>query len=105
MIEIETNETQDLCTVNISGRMDATTFQKFQDEVLPLAQKADGPLILDLSGLEYISSMGLRALLIVAKECARKGSSIRLTCVRPEVYSVLHLSGFNTFMEIERHAG
>jgi anti-anti-sigma factor len=105
MIEIEATETQDHCTVNVSGRMDATTFQKFQDAVLPLAQKSVGPLTLDLAGLEYISSMGLRALLIVAKECASKGSSIRLTGVRPEVYSVLHLSGFNTFMEIEHHAG
>lgn len=105
MIEIETKETDDLCTVSVSGRMDATTARMFEDTVLPLLQKPGRPLTLDLAGLDYISSMGLRALLIIAKECSRKGAAMRLTCVRPDVYSILHLSGFNTFMDIERHAG
>ena len=105
MISIEVIKAEEQYTVKLGGRIDAVTSQEFQDAVLPLVQQSTHAPVLDLAGVEYLSSMGLRVLVILAKECAKKGEKLRLIEVRPDVFSILRLSGFNTFLEIECHAG
>ncbi len=103
MISVEVVSVSPAPLARVTGRLDAQTAQEFQDAVLSLVGKADHATRLDFSGVEYVSSMGLRAIAVTAKAAARKGFSLRLSDVRPEVYSILRRCGFDTFMEINRH--
>ena len=104
MISIEITPSGDRPLVKLAGHLDVQSAPEFQDAVLPLAESSPAAPVLDFSGIEYVSSMGLRALAIVAKAAGKKGGSLRLIGVRPEVYSNLRRCGFETFMDIERHA-
>lgn len=78
------------------GRIDATTANAFED-ALNAELKPDSNVTLDFSGLEYISSIGLRVLLKLRKKS--KGS-VRLENVSPAVMSILNITGFSELLEV-----
>ncbi|MEM8813694.1 MAG: STAS domain-containing protein, partial [Pseudomonadota bacterium] len=53
-----------------------------------------GPLLVDMKGIDYVSSFGLRSILIVAKKMAPFGRKFVLFSPNPSVYDVLRVSGF-----------
>lgn len=95
-------ETRNESTIQIAieGRVDTTTSPELQKAVLLAFQKGSR-LILDFTKVEYISSAGLRALLIGQKTANSKGGSMKLTNVNDAVMSVLEMSGFANILTIE----
>lgn len=87
-------------TLTISGRLDTTTATQLQEVLLP-AFEENSDVILDFSDVEYVSSAGLRVLLMGAKAAtAAKGTQI-LTNVSAEVREVFELTGFDTVLNLE----
>ena len=85
--------------LELSGRLDTSTApvldKTIQEEISESAN-----LVLDLKGLEYISSAGLRVLLSAQKRM-RKSGSMKLTNVCEEVMEVFEMTGFADILEIE----
>jgi anti-sigma B factor antagonist len=70
----------------VSGRLDTPSAAKAQQEITPLLENADKLITLDCTNLEYISSSGLRLLLTIRKEAARKGgNSVYTDACKPQV--------------------
>ncbi len=83
----------------LSGRLDTTTAPELEtvvDEVLEKAQS----LTLDMEGLEYISSAGLRVILKAQKGMSAKGG-MKLIHVPEAVMEVFTITGFSDFLTIE----
>ena len=81
----------------LTGRIDATTANSFEDALnSELANNPEGSITLDCSGLEYISSMGLRVLLKLRKN----SEAVRLENVPPSVMSILNVTGFSQLLDI-----
>lgn len=99
---IEPIDTEGVKALRVSGRLDAAGAPAFGAALLPLLADADAPQVLDLSGVDYISSGGLRVLLQAAKQLQRHDAKLTLIQVPAQVYSVLTLSGFATFMNIQQ---
>jgi anti-anti-sigma factor len=99
-MQIEMVRSGDTSVVRVSGRLDAAHAQAFAAALLPVLAALQAPPVLDLSGIEYLSSGGLRVLLQAAKQAQAHGAQLTLTQVPAPVYSVLALSGFCTFMTI-----
>lgn len=86
-------------TVALSGRLDTTTAPALAELV---RDGLDGitRLVLELDGLDYISSVGLRVLLEAQKKMgARDGMVLR--GVGPEVSEIFEITGFNDILSIE----
>jgi anti-sigma B factor antagonist len=82
--------------VMLSGRLDASqagSAQAFLDQV-------DAPCVLDVGGLEYISSAGLGVLLKTHKRLMASGSGIRLVNVNPHINDVFRYSGMDKLFSI-----
>ena len=78
----------------VRGRVDtisAPAFEKGLAEALALEPKL---LIFDLSGMDYISSAGLRVFLTTAKALKGKGGEVRLAASQGPVKKVFQISGF-----------
>lgn len=87
-------------TLCIEGRVDASTSPELQNKILLSFQKVKN-LILDFEKCEYVSSAGLRALLIGQKTAQSKGGSMKLVKVPDVLMSVLQVSGFISILNIE----
>ena len=96
---IEIKKMVGAATIELSGRLDTSTapvLDKTINESIP--ESAD--LVLDLNGLEYISSAGLRVLLAAQKRM-RKCGSMKLINVCEQVMDILEMTGFADILEIE----
>lgn len=101
MIEI-TDETENGVSIcRIRGRLDGATSASADQHLITLAERPETTaIILDLSGLEYISSAGLRVLLMAAKRAQKTSSRLLLASPREAVKQVLDLSGFTSILDI-----
>jgi anti-anti-sigma factor len=57
-------------------------------------------LVVDLSDVSFVASMGMRLLLLVGKTMSARGGKMALLSPRPEVASVLHTAGIDTVLPI-----
>ncbi len=86
-------------TLQVEGRVDTSTSPRLQEEILE-AFKTAKILILDFAQVPYVSSAGLRALLIGQKTAASKRAVMELTNVSETVMSVLDSVGFSKVLTI-----
>jgi len=59
-----------------------------------------GTLQLDLAQVSYLSSAGMRVLLLAAKALQKRGERLRLLNVPQQIYSLLNLAGFTSFIDV-----
>ncbi len=87
-------------TIAVSGRLDTNTAPKFETE---LKSNLDGvtDLTLDFSGLDYISSAGLRVLLSVKKLMNAENGDMRVTSCNEIVKEIFEVTGFTDILTIE----
>ncbi len=90
----------DVIQIQIDGRVDTTTSPQLQNAILQAFQKGN-KLVLDFSQVAYVSSAGLRALLIGQKTANSKGGSMTLIHVPEAVNQVFQMSGFSGILTIE----
>jgi anti-anti-sigma factor len=99
-MDINVKPAGDVTVVQIRGSVDGLT----ADELLAtLDREVDGGnvrLVADLTGLDYTSSAGLRALLGTLKRTRSKGGDLRLAAVQPPVRKVLELAGFTGILKL-----
>lgn len=93
MFEIGFSGTQG---VQLEGRLDAANAVKAQTFLDQVA----GECVLDLSGLEYISSAGLGVLLKTHKRLMANGQGIKLINVHNHIHDIFRYSGFDKLFEI-----
>lgn len=92
----------DGAVLHMGGRLDAASVGDFEEAVLPLAGDAGVMrLVLDFGELEYVASAGLRVLVKVVKEMARRKAKLFGAGLSPETLFVLKMTGFLSFMEIK----
>ena len=96
-IEIKRNSEQ--ITIELAGRLDTTTAPTL-DKTIGEDVAENNNLVLDLKGVEYISSAGLRVLLGAQKKMQKKGS-MKVINVREEVMEVFEMTGFADILTIE----
>jgi anti-anti-sigma factor len=86
------------------GRLDHDNCEAFQAELAPhvtSCAKDGSALVLDLSGLEYVSSAGLRCLMVAARQAkANNKGRILLAAMRPLVSEIISISRFNLVLEV-----
>lgn len=89
--------------VKASGRVDFSTTPQFHETLRAEAQDAgsSGGLIVDLGGLDLITSAGLRALMQTKKQLSEAGAALVITGVHGTVADVIQVSRFDTLLTIK----
>jgi anti-anti-sigma factor len=83
-----------VAVLGIDGRIDSVTSSELEVAVVAMIQRGERKLVLDFAGVDYISSAGLRVLLIGAKEMQKCQGSLTLASLQPGVKDVLAVTGF-----------
>ncbi len=91
----------DTIQLNVSGKIDTITSGDFQNAVLSSFQKCN-TLVINFQDVIYISSSGLRALVLGQKTAVAKGGSMKIINTSKVVDDVFKVTGFNKMLNIEK---
>ncbi len=80
----------------MGGRLDANEC----DRALQFLNGVAAPRIVDLAGLEYIASSGLRVFLLTQKRAMGAGSGLRLINVKPQIHDIFRYAGFDRIIDM-----
>lgn len=84
--------------IELNGSLNSETVSMVEEKAMPLIE-AKSCMILDMGKCDYVSSAGLRLLLMIAKQLASKGGWLTLTGVCDEVKDVMEMTGFSSFFK------
>lgn len=99
MLNIRKKTEDAVLTVALEGKVDSVTSRDFSSSVREDLDQADF-LVIDMEGLKYISSAGLRELLSLHKIMSSRGG-MKLTHINDTVMNVMDITGFSTIFTIE----
>jgi len=100
-LEITLQHLESAVVLHATGRVDSNTAAQLQEPLLLAAEAPTGAVELDLAEVSYVSSAGLRVLLLAAKALKKRGERLKLVNVPLQIYNVLNLAGFTTFIDIK----
>jgi anti-sigma B factor antagonist len=86
--------------LNVSGKIDAVTSKQLEsaiDDILKLEAKI---MLLDLREVEYVSSSGLRVLMVAKERLRKREGDLRLASLQPLVREVFDITGLKQFFSI-----
>ena len=95
-MEITERKTGDVVTLSLSGRLDTTTAKAFEAKILAQIEAGDRRFIIDLAQLDYISSAGLRVLVLAGKRLDSGKGKIVLCSLKNPVREVFDIVGFSS---------
>lgn len=99
-MEIRESTADGVHVLSLSGRMDAATAPDFDAAAKALLDGGATRIVVDMEGLEYISSAGLRGVLVLVKSVKAKGGALAFCALRPMAAEVFRISGFNAILTI-----
>ncbi len=99
-MEISIEQQSDVAIVVAGGRLDAAGAPEIETRCKDLIQKGSKRLLLDMAAVEYISSAGLRSLLVLAKAVKAVGGTLILCSLTPAVREVMTISGFDNILSL-----
>lgn len=95
-----TESTNDKLVIAVSGKINGMNSDEFKEQVKKIRDShPDGDLVLDMDGLEYISSAGLRVILKLSKE---EDDRLKVVNVSWDVMEIFSMTGFIEFINITK---
>ncbi|HUO79597.1 MAG TPA: STAS domain-containing protein [Steroidobacteraceae bacterium] len=85
----------------MAGRLDATQCER----ALEFLNAVAAPRVIDLAGLEYVASAGLRVFLLTQKRVRASGAGLQLVNVAAPIHDIFRYAGFDRIIDIVRAAG
>ena len=94
-MEVTTEQRDFALIARAAGRIDGFNAQDFEATLHAAARDFEGPLIIDCEELSYVSSAGLRAMLLIAKSLNEKNVKFALCSLPPTIAEIFQISGFD----------
>ncbi|MDO9413884.1 MAG: STAS domain-containing protein [Pseudolabrys sp.] len=86
--------------LKLEGHLDSTTSSTLQAQLLPLMEAASARVAVDMTAVEYVSSAGLRIVLMAAKKAQTSGARIAIFGLSNPVRETFEISGFSRLISI-----
>jgi anti-sigma B factor antagonist len=86
--------------VSVSGNVDALTAPDLAKAIVDQITEGHANLVVNLIGVEFMSSAGLRTLLGAVKEARTQGGDLRIASTNPGIDKVLKMSGFHNIAKV-----
>ena len=101
-MEMTTERQAGVVSIRVDGRIDGSNVIAFQETIRNAVEDGDHTMIMDGAELSYVSSAGLRAVLMSAKDLSNRNVRLALCALSNEVLEVFEKSGFDQIISIYR---
>lgn len=99
-MKTEIKHEKNITVVSVSESVDALTAAELTKQISAQVEGGHVDLVVDLAGVEFMSSAGLRTLLGAVKESRSGGGDLRIVSTNPGVDKVLKMSGFHNIAKV-----
>ncbi len=99
-MQISVKTTNEVKILAFEGRLDTQTSPDAQQQLIRLIDEGETKILVNLEKLDYISSAGLRVLLVVAKQLKTTDGELRICSLNEIVKEVFDISGFDRILTI-----
>jgi anti-anti-sigma factor len=103
-MEYTLRQVADVTLMRLQGRIDHKTVKDFENGIKPLLDECvaghDKRILLDLGGVDFITSSGLRVLMIAAKTCGKHRGEIVIAALQPTIEEIFKISRFDLVLKI-----
>ena len=99
-MNITTRTVDDVVVVDLVGRLDTETSGHASDELVRIVESSSGKVVLNLETLDYVSSAGLRVILLAAKLLEASDGELKVCRPNGSVREVMTTSGFHSLLRI-----
>ena len=102
-VKFSSRSVADVIVAALAGNIDHQNARLLQDALSPVLSEAgdrNTPVVLDFSGVEYISSMGLRVLMVAAKQMRSNNVSISVAALQPFVLEIFEIARFRHVLPV-----
>ncbi|AHF04624.1 anti-anti-sigma factor [Marichromatium purpuratum 984] len=98
-MELAVQQASNAQIITLGGRLDTLTAPRYESRALALVDDGATRIVLDLTELTYISSAGLRSLIVTAKALQQQGGALLLANLSGNVRDVFEMAGFGAIFK------
>lgn len=99
-MEINLDTVEGHTVVSLAGQIDSTASKEFEERLVEIIDGGQHTMIIDFLNVKFISSAGLRVLLLAAKKVKPYGGKVILCNLSKDVREVFDISGFSSIFSI-----
>jgi len=99
-MNVSVRKVRDVAVVAVDGRLDAVTGPDLDATLRDLVDAGAAKIVLDLGDTFYVSSAGLRVMLVTAKRLTAKAGELRVCSLTEHVQEVFDISGFASLLNV-----
>ncbi len=100
MVTIQHEKRGKVLLLRVVGRLDAVSATPAEQKLLALIDKEEPKVLLDFTGVNYLSSAGMRMLFAIFKRCRDASGKLAVCSVDDGVMDVLKISGFDGVLDV-----
>lgn len=100
MLNVETGRVGEVPLLTVAGRMDGIGAGAFDTAAAPFRDAGDGAVAVDMGGVDYLSSAGLRSLMRLAKACGKRQARTLLIAPQPAIRQVFAMAGLTDAFDL-----
>jgi anti-anti-sigma factor len=100
MLDLNSEYDDDVLVLNPSGRIDGATAKEYEEALLDRIANGHSKILMNCEAIEYISSAGLRVLLMTSRRAGEAAGKLVLCAVKDHVHDVFKHSGFAEIIPI-----
>ena len=100
IVNINVTDQDNIKIIDLEGDLDTGTSPQAQEAMSGILEQGAARLVLDMEKINYISSAGLRVLLVIAKQCGAAGGELRICGLNAMAREVFDISGFSSILNI-----
>lgn len=98
-MKIDTREQDGVAIVSIAGEIDSKTAPEAQEQLLPFVENHH-TMVMDLSELTFMSSAGLRMMLLIYRHATAQDGKVALVGLSEQIQDTMTATGFLGFFEL-----
>jgi anti-sigma B factor antagonist len=99
-MEITESKRNGVVILGVQGRLDASNAGVLEEKILGLIAADEKRFVVDCTQLDYISSAGLRVLLVAAKRLTAVSGKISLCSLKEHIKEVFDIAGFSSIFSV-----
>ena len=99
-MDIKTERNDGTLIAKAEGRIDGVNARDFEEAMKKAINSDDSTVVIDLEGLSYISSAGLRVILLIAKTLRKRNAELILCSLSDPIREVFEISGFDKIIPV-----